>query len=80
MARDEQEATRANTAANARSAERARELVAKVAPVELQRIHDEYEEERARHTAFSEKRHRHYGNEAAALKRAAAHGMGDEEE
>lgn len=66
------EATHANTLANARASERAEELLHTLqpsdAPVDLGVVQERYEAEQAHHAAFSEKRHQHYGNEAAALK------------
>ena len=89
---DHADATHANTLANARSAQRTEELVHAVrpmptsdsapmqAPIDLNKINEELEDERARHSAFSEKRHQHYGNEAAALKMAALLPDEDEDE
>ena len=89
---DHADATHANTLANARSAQRTEELVHAVrpmptsdsapmqAPIDLNKINEELEDERARHSAFSEKRHQHYGNEAAALKMAAMLPDEDEDE
>lgn len=78
------EATHANTLANARASERAEELVHTVqpsdAPVDLGVVHERYEAEQAHHAAFSEKRHQHYGNEAAALKMRRAPEEEEEEE
>ncbi|WFD19238.1 hypothetical protein MCAP1_001461 [Malassezia caprae] len=77
-------ATVSNTMANARTKERAAELAdtlrtteapvprPHVVPIDLERINDEEMQEEARHASFDQKRHQHYGNEAAALKMAAA--------
>ena len=42
--------------------------------------HWEDEETKAKHAAFSAKRHRHYGNEAQALKLGAALAQDEEQE
>lgn len=83
--------TVSNTLANARTKERTAELAntlrsepptsvprPSMVPIDLERIHDEEADAQARHSAFDKKRHQHYGNEAAALKLAAA--LDDEEE
>jgi len=79
-------ATLSNTLANARSKERSAELAdtlrtteppvaaarPHVVPVDWERARDDETQAEVRHAVFDQKRHQHYGNEAAALKMAAA--------